>query len=552
MFYIILALICAGIAALLFKVKIPAPAFVTKIAQGVMVALSALCIFTTSYINVPEDHFAVLNRIYFADTLPAGRVMMYDGEKTYKGPQPTYITSGFHAKLFVRVLNDISYVELTEVPAGQYLMLTAKEGNSLPDGEFMAPEWNLPVNDMIQPTVFLSSGGYKGRQLTVLPPGKYLIHPDLWSAKFGKALQVDTGEVAVIRSNVRVNHNIDCSPIVDTGSAGGDFSSTLVPNGCKGTWVDPIGPGAYYLNEDAFTVATQTTRALSWNYKGGYARREVSLKVDDSGNIDQTESSSNIPVHDSYADTAAIVRTKDGWTIPVEIRIIAQVYSKDAPRVIAGVGSLQAVEDRVVSPIVFDITRQIGGISDAKDLVNKRAEIVEALEQAVIPEAYKAGVTVQEVRLDEIVLPPELLLPGRRAQLATSLANTYADEKRAADQRAASERAKALADQQHKVVTAEMEAQAAAKRGQGIRDEMIQIAKGQEEQKNVIGTAATVQLQMLQLFLEAAKTNPDIIKVPVIDVKSNGDNNTDGMAAILGGSSNLAALMKIANEKKSN
>lgn len=549
MYYIIfgiLFILAGAFATKLLPKKVPAIGRVAIAALSAVVGVFLL--FATSYVNVPDNHIATLNRIYFAKPLPPGKVMMFDDSSTYKGPQAEYLTQGFHIRLFVNVLNDVTYVPLVEVPQGEYLLLVSREGETLPVHEFMAPEWSLPEDEMLKPTVFLTNGGYKGTQLTVLRPGKYPVHPALWQTQRGKALQVATGEVAVIRSNVQIKKGLDCTPIESNASAGGTLSTSLVPNGCKGVWVEPLGSGAYYLNSLAFSPSVQSTRAMVWNYKGCYTRREINLVVGEDGGITQKDDINPIASDPSNADCAVIVRTKDGWTIPIELRVPYQVYPKDASRVIAGVGSTDAIEDRVITPIINDLTRQIAGQTEAGELINRRAEIVQMLETEVIKEAAKAGVTVAEVRLDEIVLPPELLLPQRRSQLAQSLSATYAQEKLAAEARAQSERAKSLANTQHIVVTAEMNAKAAENRGRGLRDEMKLVAEGQKAQRDVIGAEYAVQLQIFDRFLEVAVKNPDIVKVPVINVQS-GEGGAEGMAAVLGGSSNIAAFLKLSQEQ---
>ncbi|AUR97851.1 TMhelix containing protein [Vibrio phage 1.244.A._10N.261.54.C3] len=494
----------------------------------------------TSTVNVEADKIGILNRTYMAANLPAGRIMMVDEEgTTYKGPQPEYITEGFHMIPFVSVLNDIDYVEVVEVPQGQYLKLVAREGKPLPKGEFMAPEWTDSYRDMLEPKFFLNNGGYKGAQLTVLPPGKYPIHTGLWTYKFGKATTVQTGEVAVIRSNVNSAGTCEKVKRQDTG----DISTILVAKGCKGIWDEPLSPGRFYLNDDAYTATIISTRAVSWKYKGGYIRRDVALSVGKDGSIIQKESKTAVEVKGDFSDSAVLVRTKDGQTVPMEVRVQAQVQAKDAPRVVAGVGTMDAVEDRIVAPVVADILRQVGGQTEALKLVDERGNIVDSIENAIIPEAAKAGVTITEARLDDIVLPPELLLPQRRNQLATSLKDTYTQESLAAMERAKAEKENAIADQQGEIVKAEMYKKAQKLRGEGDRDQLIEIAKGQAKQVAVLGRAAAVQLQQQKQMLEALAKNPELVKVPMISVQG-GSGGMEGAAAILGASSNMAAFMK--------
>lgn len=548
MFWIILTVLFWTAAAL-------APLFMPNTTKAIKTTASAVLgliglmfAMMTSTLNVPADKIAILTRTYMAANLPAGRVMMVDKDgTTFKGPQPQYITEGFHIIPLVEFLNDVEYVEVVNVPQNHYLKLVAKEGKPLPAGHFMAPEWEQSADDMLRPEFFLNNGGYKGAQLTILPPGKYPIHTGLWSYKVGDATTVKTGEVAVIRSNV--DASAKCDTIADKQSKAGDISTVLVPRGCKGIWEEALSPGRYYLHDDAFTATIISTRAVSWKYKGGYTARQVNLSVGKDGSIVQKEVKTEIAVLDDYADEAVEVRTKDGQTVPVEVRVQAQVTPQNAPRVVAGVGSMEAVEDRIVAPVVADILRQVGGQTDALDLINKRSEIVEGIEKAIIPEAAKAGVTITEARLDNIVLPPELLLPQRRNQLATSLKTTYEQESLAAKERAKAEKENAIADQQATLVEAEMAKQAAKLRGEGERDRLVEIAKGQAKQVAVIGRENTVRLQEQKQVLEILAKNPELVKVPMISVQGNG-SSLEGAAAILGGSSNIGQFLNQTSNTK--
>ncbi|SHH64066.1 SPFH domain-containing protein [Ferrimonas marina] len=539
------------VAALVVVPQLNALPIIKRSVSAVCVLVGLLMFANTSFLMVPEGSFTTLNRIYMADDLPQGRVMGYEQGKVFKGPQARYITQGFHFMPFVSVLHDTRTHPLTTVNEGQYLSLVAKDGRTLPTGQFMAPEWEMDVNEMLKPEVFLDpsrGNGFKGTQLTVLPPGRYPIHPDLWDVKHGVALTVMTGEVAVVRSNVDTNTDLDCDKLPATNNAS-DLNAILVPRGCKGVWDEALVPGRYYLNQLAQTATKQTTRAVLWAYVGGYTRRELNLTVADDGTISQEESVQEVPIDPEAAGEAIIVRTKDGWTLAIELYVIAQVHANNAPRVIAGVGSMEAVENRIVTNIARDLLQQKAGVTDAKDMVTAREDLVALLEDAIKPEAAKTGVTVAEVRVGEIVLPPELLLPLRRKQLASSLQDTYAQETLAATERANTENAREIANQQKTIVAAEMNAKAAKIIGEGKKNSMILVAEGQAAQRDVIGKDATVQLMIFERFLEVAKDNPDLIKVPMVNVQGGGDGESlAGMAAVLGSTSNLAQFMKSGKE----
>ncbi len=185
------------------------------------------------------------------------------------------------------------------------------------------------------------------------------------------------------------------------------------------------------------------------------------------------------------------------------------------------------------------------------DLINQRPLIEKEIELRIIPEGEKSCVTIREVRLGEPAIPPELLVAVRRKQLAEQLAEAFIQEQAAQEERIATEKSKATADQQTTLVTAEIGVQAseqnalaADNQGRGERDKLLAIAEGQRAQTEILGVEGTVQLRQYELLLDRAFTfaeeNPDVITsilsnahkfVPNIMV--GGSDNGGGMVSAL-------------------
>ncbi|KAG1658088.1 hypothetical protein GQR58_023133 [Nymphon striatum] len=437
----------------------------------------------------------------------------------------------------VQILYNIEYRPVIDIPEGSYGLLVAKDGLPLRSNQFIADTWGDENFDkMVDATHFLTEGkGQKGPQLDVLRPGKYRINQYLYEVKLGKALDVPTGHVAVIRSNVKTAENCTNTSMI-MGKTGESVATPIVPKGCIGVWDEPLPP--------AYVSTIIPTRLQTWTYKGGYNKRIIDLTVDDNGTIKQKESTVVIPVPKNAADRAINVRV-EGWTIPVEMRVIVQVHPKNASQVVASVGNLKQVEDNIITPAIRDILRTIGGSGDrrALDFIEKRDEIVSLVENAIGKEGLKAGVSIQEVRMGEPAIPPELLVATYK--------ETYAKEKIAQQQRIAVERERSTANQQEELVRAEIAKQAAEfekeklrLEGEGQKLKLIEIALGQKEQAKVLGEERVMQLQALDKILQAAVQNPDIVKVPSVQVSSqSGSGSLEGAAAVLG-SSNLINTMK--------
>lgn len=539
----------SGIGPIVTALRQRIPSLQPSLIGKLLIVAGILGVITRSFVIIDSDGTGHLKRIYFASDLPPGKIIAVDGEK---GPQAEILGPGFHFIPFVQVLYELEELPVLEIAEGNLGFINTKDGTPLRDDQFISDEWpEEQFEKMLDARYFLSEGrGQKGPQLTVLRPGKYRINHYLYTVQQARALDVETGHVAVIRSNVASKQ--DCPDSVDTamGSSGANVATPIVPKGCIGVWDSPLSPGRYYLNPKAYVPTIIPTRVQTWSYKGGYTQRTINLRVEDNGTIRQVESSKEISVPVEAADQAINVRV-EGWTIPVEMRVVTQVYPKDAARVVASVGTIEDVENRIVTPVIRDVLRTIGGHADRRvlDFIEKRDEIASAVEETIIIEAAKAGVSIQEVRLGEPAIPPELLVAKLREQLADQLQETYRKEQAAQSERIKVERDRATANQQSILVKAEIEKQAAEHtktrlklEGEGEKLKLIEIAAGQKAQVKVLGEERTLQLQMLKEVLAVAAENPDIIKIPTVQVNGT-TGGYEGAAAILG-ASNLVQMLQ--------
>jgi hypothetical protein len=544
------------VAAVLAKKTLFSRPLFDRLLKGTLVLFAILGFLSRSFVIVGGDEIGALKRIYLGSDLPSGRIIALDGQK---GPQAEILGPGFHLKLFVRILYDVEYYTVQEIPEGQYGLLVATDGKPISEGDYLANPWpEGSEENMLDASYFLTNGGQKGPQFNVLKPGKYRLNPYLFRIQRMKATDVPTGHVAVVRSNIRTTEQPCPDPAVTQSKADEKLALPLVPKGCVGVWETPLPPGRYYLNEKAFVTTIIPTRLQTWVYKGGYTARRINLTVSDEGKIVQKEVSEVIATPDHAADKAINVRV-EGWTVPVDMRVIVAVNPVNAAKVVASVGGLQQVEDNIITPAIRDILRTIGGHPERRvlDFIEKRDEIVSAVEHAIVPEGLKAGVTIQEVRMGEPAIPPELLVATLREQLAIQLQETYKKEQDAQRERIKVERERATADQQKQLVEAEIKKKAAEFTkeqlrllGEGEKLKLLEIAKGQKAQAEVLGKNAALQLAALEKALEAAKENDRIVKVPTVQVIGGEAGSFEGAAAILGSSNIIQAISGVKQPEK--
>jgi hypothetical protein len=151
------------------------------------------------------------------------------------------------------------------------------------------------------------------------------------------------------------------------------------------------------------------------------------------------------------------------------------------------------------------------------DTIENRMALEEAILKRAQEDGRRAGVDVKEIRLGETAIPPDLLLAHQREQLAGQLKATYIQEQIAQEQRQKTEQARATADQQRDIVSAQTAVQTARlaqeKReaeGHGERLFLEEQAAGQAAQANVLGRDSVFRLQQIKLVLDLLGQHPEL------------------------------------------
>jgi len=555
--------------------------------------LTLLIIASTSFVYIDDNETGHLVKIYGARTLQDGKIIGADGEK---GPQARILPPGFNFEFLLNIVNRVDKKKIVNIPEGQYGYLVALDGKPFrPDQTFAdAIEPNLFIQMVNDTEVFLNQGGQKGPQTSIITPGKYRMNHFLWKVQLEKVTDIPAGFVGVVKSNVhsrveignlKVDRPEDCTPTREETEEGEELAVPLVPVGCIGVWDTALRQGKYYINEQGYHVTLVDTRVQTWEYKGGYNLRSIDLKVKQEGNIEQTEKAEVVAVPKSSVGPAVMI-TVEGWNIPQELRVLVQVTPNNAPFVVASVGGLDTVKSNILTPAIRSIVRNVGGgtlvvptpVVDSKgqavldaqgkikmvnkirpthvmDLIENRDIMQKNMKDAIQIEGLKAGVEIKEIRLGFPAVPPELLVARRREQLAQQLKLAFIQEKQAQNERIKTEQAKATAEKQPALVEAEIEvrrskefARARKNEGQGEKDKMELIAKGQARQVSVLGQNRVVELRKYELTLKSLmdflNAHPEVLTtaisnahkfVPDLVFTVGGQEGGNGLATAFGG-----------------
>lgn len=486
-----------------------------------LVAVVLVALSTAIYVD--DDRGGIVIRKFGPD-LQANRVVAANGEK---GPQAGVLGPGWHFGYWPW-LYDLTLVPSITIPPGSLGVVSALDGNPLPAGQVYAPAF-ANLERLLDGEYFLGEGkGSRGPQLSVLTPGRYRYNPRLFDIQARPVLSVDAGEVAVIKSN--------------TGEpwqpAEGDNTSVngaaLVPDGFRGIWNTPKSPGQYYLHPDAYSVTKVKTTNRTYVYQDKH--------------------------------WAIRVRSKDGFTFPVDVRVSISISSADAPHLVALLGNpdqvtkddqedeeISILEARLILPVIRAAFRNVAETMNALQFVNSRSKVESEATAAVRAELAKHrlttdGVFVGNIDLDETEAGKVLLATQTDREVALNQQATFKEKEAAEAARARFTLAQEEAEQQrnlaaakYKVLVAEQEAKA--------REAS---AAGEARALQIIGEARKTSYQMMSesigkdgvTLLEALKLVADgkVTITPQVMVNGAGAHTGDALEGTI--------LSRILNEAR--
>lgn len=353
----------------------------------------------------------------------------------------------------------ISVVDWTNIDADQVGIVTILEGKPIVDSSKIAAE-ELPLgthNNFQDPAAFLAAGGQKGLQIPVLRAGNYAINP--WFASVEKApmIRVDIGFCGVVTSYV----GPDGADLTDEA-----VNAKIVANGNKGIWADPLQPGKHPVNTKILKVDIVPTTQILLNW------------------ADNRSSAHEL---DSNLKTITL-RTADAFNVNMDVSVIIHIPMKNAPKVIANLGSVKNMISQVLEPAISSHFRNAAQYIKALDLYTERKQLQDKAKIHIDNVLRVHHIDSKDTLIADVVLPPELTKTVTDRQIAEQEKKTYATQKEAQDERRALENATAQAAMQPKVVESERNveiqknvAESKVKEAEGSKAAAILQATGEAE-----------------------------------------------------------------------
>jgi len=224
-------------------------------------------------IIVPDDSIGTVTKkfVLFGShrNLPDGQIIALEGEAGY---QADTLSPGLHMGLWPWQY-EVELVKFTTIPQGKIGVVQACDGRPLPGGRVIARD--VDCNYFQDARAFLKSGGERGPQMKVIPPGAFRINPLLFTVKLAEATEIPQGKLGVVQA-----HDGNALPVGRVIAKGiscdsyQDAKAFFDHGGERGPQMKIIPPGNYRINPILFDVRLEDVIDIPENKIGVVTTKE--------------------------------------------------------------------------------------------------------------------------------------------------------------------------------------------------------------------------------------------------------------------------------------
>jgi len=466
--------------------------------------------------HVASDQVGIVVKNVGTKSLKGTAYIAVNGEQ---GVQADVLPPGWHFGYWPFVY-DVKMVPLTEVPSGKVGIIEARDGQPLPPGQVIAPEIaqeSLP--SMLDARYFLTTGkGQRGTQATVLNPGKYRLNTELFKVKMVDVTEVRQGEVAVLKANFGTPPTLSVPGIGGLIEMAGEGKGgaaedrlMLAKPGEMGIRAEALPPGKYPINTDAYTVIELWTTQMIAQFTAAHSGVATQVQTGDRSAGGQAQQSTKLGHDPTLEERAITVRTSDGFSFPVDVRVEYIIEARNAPIVVAKLGDDEGERFRnAMNSAVRAIFRNSAESVKALDYVQQRSHQEQQSLTLLAPQMARFGVTVTAVRIGDVGNEQTLgalLKTQTDREIAKQELTTTIEQQKAAEQKKALSKTTQEAEEEKKLATAAY----SAKIAEETKKQMITQANADAEATTI---KAKAQADAYRLISEQiGKSNAALVEI---------------------------------------
>ena len=465
---------------------------------------------------VPESQIGLVTKKFVLfgkdKSLPDGRIIATKGEAGY---QARTLAPGLYMGLWPWQF-EIKLIDFTIIPQGKIGLVSAKDGSVPSSGQILGR--NVDSDNFQDAEKFLTNGGNKGRQSTILVAGSYRINRHLFNVDISDQLTISDNAVGIVTT-------LDGAPLAE-GQIAADivkghnkfqnFDQFLENGGQRGLQQEVILAGTYNINTWAVGVEEVKMTEIPIGYvgvvvsyvgedgadltgsdfkhgnivkkgqkgvwieplgPGKYPINTMTMRIEQvpTTNLVLNWATARTESHNLDKNLSTItVRSKDGFPFNLDVSQIIHVPSTEAPKVIARFGNMSNLVSQVLEPTIGNYFRNSAQDSDVIAFLSTRKERQDAAKARISEVLTEYNVHAVDTLIGDITPPEALMKTLTDRKIAEEQQTTYDTQRLAQGKRQEYEKANAIADMQKEVVRseqsvniAERDAAAAVKQSEG-------------------------------------------------------------------------------------
>ena len=428
----------AIIKGLLFIIGLAVPALALfflknkKIGMGLAVPGLFVVAYSMGMYYIPEKNSGHVTTT-IGTPLKSGRLIAFTDEGE-RGLQSKLLQPGYGHDWRYPYFMDIDIVPDYEVKAGEFVVLTARDGAMNPN--IVSKKWDTESVDPVQMIesveYFIQNGGERGIQQYILTTGIYRLNQHQWkNIDVHRLTEVQANEVLVIESK------FGKAPAFKETSDDEILSVPLVKDRTfRGIVNEAFASGFYAIHPRTEQAHKVSIVLETFIYGGGYIPVTMELEIDPENDKLITNKDNNggkaLPMQDNGA--AFTAKTKDNHTVRYDVRVLGQIEPVQAPRFIGTIRDPKSLDDKVIEPFTKNILSNITLEYNALDLKDKKKELGERVSAILRERTIKTGFRTKTVEITNIDIPAIVLIPGKIESASTALKNALQEKEKSVEQ----------------------------------------------------------------------------------------------------------------------
>jgi uncharacterized membrane protein YqiK len=507
-----------------------APIVLSIVCYKLILRLFGVVMISENAIGIVNKRFTLVGK----RSLPDGAIIALQGEAGY---QADTLAPGVHFWLWPWQY-DITSKNFITVPEGRIGIVESRDGKPLSGGRVLAKD--VSCNSFQDARAFITNGGERGPQISIIPPGTYRINTALFTVAIEDALEIKDNQVGIVttKDGVPLNKGEIAGKQVNGHNMFQNGEAFIEAGGYKGLQEQVILAGRYYINPRFATVEQKAMTEVAIAHAGvviAYVGDEgIDVTGDDfkHGNLVKrgqkgvcvdpldpgkypinpyTHRVECVPTANvvlNWADNkneshnldkglcTIKVRSSDGFNFNMDVSQIIHVPRTDAPKVVARFGSMLNVVTQVLEPTIGNYFRNAAQGTDVIGFLINRKERQDEAKAAISAALQEYNICAVDTLIGDIVPPDALMKTLTDRKIAQQEEATFETQRLAQVARKELAQAQAQADTQAGVVTAqrsveiaEFSAQALVKKAEGDSKSKTINAEADARVLEVVGNA---------------------------------------------------------------